>query len=211
MSIPADSQEATVNTFVTSTAVIKFSGGSVGTDEWTDSEEEEGLDSEKLPSQHTASPQRSSDALHVNHNSEVAKENALRNSTGPTGLTSKRDLISNGNAGVRHKHSRESADSRIVMSKSNGSRNETIQNKQCLDQQIGIAKAPFGKDSESSSLQWNDHERRSPLNSRSTPVEHTNDLDKHGWREEHYEEIMNPFAEVPRHQSGAGVLQSEDG
>lgn len=41
MSTSASTKEPKVNTFITSAAVIKFSGGSVGTDEWTDSDDEE--------------------------------------------------------------------------------------------------------------------------------------------------------------------------
>ncbi|XP_071480007.1 differentially expressed in FDCP 8-like [Diadema antillarum] len=41
MSRPGSIKDSKVNTFITSAAVIKFSGGSVGTDDWTDSEDEE--------------------------------------------------------------------------------------------------------------------------------------------------------------------------
>ncbi|XP_041454725.1 differentially expressed in FDCP 8 homolog [Lytechinus variegatus] len=102
MSTTTSGKDPEVNTFISSAAVIKFSGGSVGTEEWTDSEDE----GDATDSRTSDDPQKS--ILRNKNKTDAPSENTLDSMERDYRERTKegsvhRDVIANGN--VNHKTS----------------------------------------------------------------------------------------------------------
>ncbi|XP_030840664.1 differentially expressed in FDCP 8 homolog [Strongylocentrotus purpuratus] len=190
MSTATSNKEPKVNTFISSAAVIKFSGGSVGTEQWTDSEDEEDTPHSRTSPDSQKPPLRSSkeDNGARTVGTMDTMEKGYRERTKEAGVH--RDVIANGN--VNHKRSGNSIQPRVSHSQRNTDR--------ILTQGDSDSNLPFrSQRGNTTDLQSGTSKKKTMEENLlpESPFPEVDGFEVVPRRKGSYEESHNPFSDVP--------------